>query len=274
MYPYSTHAIDAIGASAARLLSSGPAWITRRKERVTLLDETAVRRQMSVDFELPHDVAPVGLWLNERVWYAPLFFLQKGSDEPFDPDGDLRKPEPHFANFDLRDERGRALSLPPRTWNAAVTAAMLATLIRDGLHAHGRVITPSVDFAIAAIAAEICRAARMKAEQLVAKLRDPKDLSGAPLAAYEAELFLLDARDPFIRRMLDACAVASVVMVPRIGASARRGILKLAYDHEIVPLDGAGRLRPTLASTGLLGYDLWIDTLHRRRPAPLRIPSS
>jgi hypothetical protein len=96
MYPYHEQSIQAIGLSAAGLVAGGPDWITRRKERVALLDETAVRRQMSVDFELPSDLAPTGHWLGERVWYAPLFFLQKGSDAPFNPAAALRKPEPHF----------------------------------------------------------------------------------------------------------------------------------------------------------------------------------
>src|SRR3954451_12852644 len=117
MYPTDPNIIATLGANAARLLSDVGGWMVRRKESVDVLDETLVRRHMSVDFDLPDWVWPThnnsaGL----PVAYAPLFFLQKGSDDLPDPSAVMLDPPPHFANFDLRDAASRSMSLPPRTW--------------------------------------------------------------------------------------------------------------------------------------------------------------
>jgi hypothetical protein len=101
-----------LGELAAELLCDDAGWIHRRKETVRVLDESTIRRQVSVDFEIP-DQAPV--WHlgmdKKKVYLLPLLLLPKAPQQLMD--------------FDLRDEGGRALSLPSREENGEVSAAAL-----------------------------------------------------------------------------------------------------------------------------------------------------
>jgi hypothetical protein len=254
MYPQDPHSLQQLGETAARLLSSGPHWIRRRKEKLTLLDETTVRRQMSVDFALPGADGPMQHWGGTPVFYAPLFFLQKGSDKPFDPDARLEDPEPHFANFDLRDGTGKAQSLPPRTWNGMVSAEMLWAVARDAADYQRIRIAGQHYPGARGLLADICSTDQLRAVGLVDQLRD----SDAPTPE-ERLLRELDRRDATLRRLLDACAIASVVIVPLFGSDARRGIVKLSYDEQVADLRPR-RGRRLLAGLGLFGYELWVDT--------------
>ena len=58
-----------IAAINAALLHPGGHWIHRRKETVTILDETALRRQISVDFTLPDSID--GLDCGPEVKHPP-----------------------------------------------------------------------------------------------------------------------------------------------------------------------------------------------------------
>src|SRR6185436_9229776 len=98
LYPNRERELTRLGREAAHLLGNAD-WVLRRKEKVTLLDEITVRRQMSVDFQLPSDRKPFGHLDGDPVSYAPLFFLQKGLDEPFDEALPLKEPHKLFANF-------------------------------------------------------------------------------------------------------------------------------------------------------------------------------
>lgn len=257
LFPTNRYKLERLGALAAELLEPGeePHWLLRRKEKVTLLDDTAVRRQMSVDFCLPKTLAPLGKLGNESVFYAPLFFLPKGRDKPFDPEALLVEPEPLFANFDLRDERGTALTLPARTWNAAVTTELLAVVMRRELERRGSPAA-SAHRQLRDVAAEICHADSRNAESLLDLIRDRAGSRGQPLFG---ELRELDEEEPRFARILEACAYASVVMMPLTGRDACRGILKLSFDEQVTPI-GRRELRPSLAALGWAGYELWVQT--------------
>jgi len=95
-------------------------WIERRKESVVILDDTALRRQISVDFSL-------------RGWVTPLH-----SEEAKSPLGDLfcapvfvlPKSPSNLMAFDLLDEEGRSLWLISREDNARISAAGLLSMAR------------------------------------------------------------------------------------------------------------------------------------------------
>lgn len=220
-----------------------------------MVDETIVRRQMSVDFELPMGLNPVHVpSCEEPVFYAPLFFLQKGSDEPFDPRVALREPEPHFANFDFRDERGTALTLPPRSWNARITAAMLSTVIAEAAERLGKPLGADQQRNFKAFARILAPLDRRKAEARVNEIRRGE--------SQDSDLQLLrdlDRRDLQLQWVLDAVVISSVVMVPLLELQARGGIRKLSYDHQISPIIKEG-LQRTAARFGWTGYELWVET--------------
>jgi hypothetical protein len=91
--------IERIGNLVAPLLERDLSWIERRKESVEILDDTAVQRQISVDFSLREWVEP--LLHEEReglgdLFSAPLFVLPKS-------------PPSSLMNFDLSDGDGYSL---------------------------------------------------------------------------------------------------------------------------------------------------------------------
>src|SRR4051812_19033545 len=103
-----------LGRNAAILTVDDPTWIHRRKETITILDDTWFRRQVSVDFSLPniepHVIVGEGAESTE-LYGLPLTLL--------------RKAPPSFLRFDVRDELNRAIALPTREQNARVSEAAL-----------------------------------------------------------------------------------------------------------------------------------------------------
>lgn len=274
MYPEDPEQIAALGEDAERLLRGVTSWVTRRKETITVADDRIVRRMMSVDFQLPDWVKVrerPGCNDDERdrqvISYAPLFFLQKGSDDLPRPAAALEVPQPHFAGFDLRDEQGRAMSLPPRTWNAKVSIQAMRVALRRAAHAHDISLSESAESFAAEALEIIATAERNDAVRLLQDLRSPKTADKPELASLHAALLASDE----LAWLVAACAVASIVMVPLVGHDARWGIVKLAYNQEVE----FARLRLLPAAAGLSGYHFWFDapfigagTYHVEIPAP------
>jgi hypothetical protein len=243
-----------LGGIAYQLVGTGCGWVRRRKESVVFVDETLVRRHMTVDFELPPHVEAAQETNGDAVYYAPLFFLQKGSDRPFVATDPLGPPEPHFASFDYRNESGTALSLPARRWNALVTEAMLWVAARAAAE-HDPALNVDDDLALGVrgLLRSICEADRRDAGSVLSLLRS------TPQAERESRFVqTLDGNNATFRELLTAAAVSSVVMVPLIGEGRRRGIHKLAYDEQIVFFLPA--LRALGARLGWTGYEVWLDT--------------
>ena len=109
-----------IGGLIAPMVGAGSSWIERRKESVQLLDDTALRRQISVDFSLRRSVAPL---LDETesgrdpLYCAPIFVLPKSPA--------------NFRSFDLCDEDHHSLFLIAREDNARISAEVLIALVKD-----------------------------------------------------------------------------------------------------------------------------------------------
>jgi hypothetical protein len=274
MYPTEEGTIQNLGASAAKLLATVGEWVTRRKETVTVLDEALVRRHMSVDFELPRWVEPVHRSRDdEPVFYAPLFMLQKGSDDLPVPTKLMVEPPPHYAAFDVRSSTNEALSLPPRVWNAAVSIEALLAAART---AEQRMETPFPDrlwIWFEGYFRHICTSERNEAVRMIEELReaDPQSTDDEYVLLRD----LLDA-DATLDWLLEACAKSSVAMVPLVGREACQGVLKVSYNEQIarftLPAPGswfsASGARDGLAVSarlvgarlGWAGVNLWIDT--------------
>jgi hypothetical protein len=257
LYPDPDRDLARLGREAALLLRSAD-WVLRRKEKVTLLDEITVRRQMSVDFQLPSARKPLGVLDDEPVSYAPLFFLQKGLDEPFNPNLPLKEPHKLFANFDFRNEYGTALSLPPRAWNGLVTSHMLRAVLAEASRRHPP--APVDPTGVEAILHLVSTEEQLTAERFLEALRREESFDGERWTRDQAELLRLDREDRQLHRMLNLSASASVAMVPLIGRGARHGILKLSYDDQVATVrpPGARWLRPFFAAVGWAGYELWV----------------
>jgi hypothetical protein len=117
--------LQKIASVNAALLSMGGSWIHRRKEAVKIIDETALRRQVSVDFILPRTIKLAGKNVDlavkrsedgARVFCPPLFVLPK-------------RPSDLMA-FDLTNEAGISLPLMTMADNGLISAATLVALAK------------------------------------------------------------------------------------------------------------------------------------------------
>ncbi len=88
---------------------STPNWVNRRVEYMEFLDTRAVRRHISVDFDVPPD-APCILVGEQQFRLVPITNLQKGN----------------LTAFDLRDEDGCALWLPTSEYTSSILAPAVA----------------------------------------------------------------------------------------------------------------------------------------------------
>lgn len=224
---------------------------------------------MSVDFELPD-------WLEEThvsrddqsVYYAPLFMLQKGSDDLPPPSRVLVEPPPHFAGFDVRNSQNESLSLPPRRWNAAVSIEVLKLTVAAAAQRKGRVLTAAEWAVVEELTTHICTSERNEAVHMLEQVKYEKHEFPDE---YEWLRRLVNS-DATLDWLLEACAKSSITMVPLVGDAARQGIIKISFNEQIarfsVPSPGAlldGRGRKTLAKIvgsrlGWAGYEFWIDT--------------
>lgn len=264
VYSSDAAVVQAIAESMFRLLFDDDNLVLRRKERVALLDEAVIRRSLSVDYELPNDVQPIGTLRDEDVRYAPLFFLQKGSEREFDPKV-LTKPEPLFANFDFRDAGGKSLSLPPRVWNAQVTGRLLTLVVVKAAARQNISVDDNLRGLLEVDCDNLAASEQLAAVKWLSDLRNGRPTL-VPGGLWGPDHLLLrqlytDEFDSTVRRMLDVCAIASVVAVPLVGSEARSGIVKLSYDEQLEEMH-ASRLRERRVGVGLgwFGFELWFDT--------------
>ncbi len=95
------------------LIGSWDRWVKRRTEKIELVTDSRVRRRISVDFRLHHEIfgEPPVRWGPDPIHYVPLTMLEKAP----------------FMHFDLRDEQGAALPLITRQKSASIAAAALST---------------------------------------------------------------------------------------------------------------------------------------------------
>src|SRR5689334_9176646 len=90
--------IDQVADQVEPMLRDDLSWIERRKERVSIIDDTALRRQISIDFSLRREALPL-----------PNVPPDSNGDSLFCAPGFvLPKTPAHLMSFDLCDESGHS----------------------------------------------------------------------------------------------------------------------------------------------------------------------
>ena len=200
--------VENIAELIAPLLEKDLSWIERRKDSVTVLDDTALRRQISVDFSLRRTTSPLlearledGL---EALYCAPVFVLPKASG--------------NLMAFDLEDEDGHSLTLTSRVDNARISGAALVRMAMDCLGALGRVLPDDLEDQLRELAQSEPAHAKLVADRLRLGRR----------TSFSDELALLRS-DPRFCWWLSTFAHSSVVVVLFRSAGPRRKMAKLSF---------------------------------------------
>lgn len=200
--------LPAIGRQNSALLLDDVSWISRRREAVEILDETQLRRQITVDFRLPPSL-PNGLIPEEisgRGHCAPILVLPK-------------KPS-NLMSFDLLDSTGRSLPLATRRENAAISAATIVAMAET-------VLQTKPDPELTKRLVEIAESEALGGEQQVQALMSSED------ARFDDGQLNRLASDQRFRWWLYTVSHSSLIMVPapQLG---ERSIVKLAYREPIL----------------------------------------
>jgi hypothetical protein len=221
--------IERVGELIEPLLRDGLSWIERRKESVSILDDTALRRQISVDFTLrsttPALVEASGPG-DEAIYCAPVFALPKAPS--------------NLMAFDLEDESGRSLRVVSRSDNAHISGKALRRMA-------ARVLGREPDGALGDELELIARADADEGEQRALRLEQQ------PTQEYAAEAAKLLKDDRF-RWLLLTFAHSSILVVLFRSASPRRKLIKLTFEQ---PIESELRTR---ASLGWDPYRVWVDS--------------
>lgn len=204
---------------ALNRLIDDSSWVLRRKHAVELLDERLYRHHISLDLKLPADLPATTT--GEEAHYAPLLLLRKAPGR--------------FTRFDFRDETGRALSLPSRRENGAVSAALLLMLAERTLGDAGKPFPIS-------LALELRYIAHADApDALEILLNDWYESSGR--RSYQFRRPRYQRITTGLRGTLTDNATfwwairelahSSIVTVPLAGDADTRRIVKLSYDEVV-----------------------------------------
>lgn len=206
-----------LGVLCADLLEDTASWVHRRKETVSILDESALERQLSVDFSLC-SCPRAEDWLKltaeifgETLEAAPLFFLEK-------------RPA-WLMGFDLEDESGRSLPLMTSGDNGVLSAAMLEQIAKVYLEKRNQVLSATV----AGMLRSLAGGSRAEAERWLRRFEQPLD-SDTP---NDREAMAALWSDDDMRWWLLTMADASVVLVIYERSPAPRRVLKLGYEEPI-----------------------------------------
>ncbi len=224
-----------IGSLNADLLCDDVTWIHRRRERVEILDETALRRQVSIDFTLPAKVASLddpALGKTDdakSICVAPLVLLDKR------PRG--------LMNFDFVDEGNRSLPLMTSADNGQVSAATLKEICSRRLKEFAGVELPH---GVADQLEQIAVSPLAEALRWIERLESPLPSDVDP----EIGPALLDdeVAEWWIRRLGDS----SIVVALYEASSIERRIVKLSYEE---PIDA---ILPLTGSLGWSPYEVTI----------------
>jgi hypothetical protein len=104
-----------IGKIGAHVIGPNLTWIKRHVETVTLQTLTSARRQLTIDLDLPENLADSFPWRDgERMCYLPVALLLK---------------QPPVSNIDMLDEHKCSLPVLNRRENAEITYAAVMTVI-------------------------------------------------------------------------------------------------------------------------------------------------
>lgn len=114
-----------IGPIFSSLLLPGAEWIHRRRESIRIIDETALKRQISVDFTLPSELDDGAQLdqIDELGFPAPIFVLPKAPAR--------------LMTFDMVDASGKSLPLMTSAENRDASAATLVAMANATLKLRG-----------------------------------------------------------------------------------------------------------------------------------------
>jgi hypothetical protein len=222
--------IQALGNGIAPLLRD-LSWIERRKETVVILDDTALQRQISVDFSLRGGREPV---LEKdaslgNLYYAPVFALPKSPS--------------NLMAFDLTDESGAALHLISRQDNGRISGAALESMAQETLVA--KQLNLPAD-----LAAELQRLATGDA---ASGKQIARQLCEGPVGAWQKELSVLRDDERFLW-WLETLAHSSIVVVLFRSPRPRRKLIKMRFEE---PIQAE---QPILARFGWAPYRVGIES--------------
>ena len=227
--------IEKIADLVAPLLSEPLAWIERRKESVKILDDTALRREISLDFSLRSESVEPLLKAQRpdelALYCAPLFVLPKVSGA--------------LMGFDLCDEDGRSLRLPARDDNALISAAALIAMVNARLSAEKLAFPDELRERIRDIA---CSEDTLNAERLAQRL------TAGSFRRWSDQLKAVRA-DERLCWWIHTLAQSSLIVVLYRAADPRRKLIKLSFEESF----DSGDVR-ILTRLGWESYQVAIDS--------------
>ena len=224
--------ITEIGERVEPLIRDGLLWAERRTETVAILDDTALRRKLSVDFSLRRPTPPLlpaEEGTPERLYCAPAFALPKAPA--------------NLMAFDLTDETGRSLHLISRMDNARISGVALCCMARRVLQAAQMDVPTN-------LTDELDRIAQAGADEGEQRARR---LQASPDQAYAEQTAVLQQDERFTW-WLSTFAHSSIVAVLFRATKPRRKIIKLTFEQ---PIESELRLRTSL---GWDPYSVWVDS--------------
>jgi hypothetical protein len=205
--------LEQIGPLFSALLLPGAEWIHRRRESVRIVDETALKRQISVDFTLPSELNN-GTQLDqvdELGFPAPVFVLPKAPAR--------------LMSFDMVDASGKSLPLMTSAENRDASAATLVAMANTTLEIEG-LSEPSLSDELLSSLGKVARDDTHEAEGLANQLFDAERLNGLTPAL---TLLLKNERFCF---WLSTLAHSSIIPVWCLG-ERKREIVKLSFREPI-----------------------------------------
>jgi hypothetical protein len=104
------------GLTMLHLFIHSSAWVVRRVEHVSFLDERTVRRGVSIDYVAPPNAVTLRQPDGQHKHVLPMAIMRRKS----------------LVNFDLRDHGGRSLPLLALRQNQALTLAAVRANSGDG----------------------------------------------------------------------------------------------------------------------------------------------
>jgi hypothetical protein len=240
---------DVLADLCIRFVCDDSSWVARRKETVVVIDETTVRRQLSVDFDFA-DVADAVAATSDgkSVHWIPLLFLRKARGA--------------FTGFDFLDEFGRSLPLPLSVANAEVSASTLERLAVQLLSSSAAGSTHASDELLGLLRNIALEPDSNVAERLLGGLSTPHQHDPD-----RGDKRILWGNEKF-QWLAESLAASSIVVVPISELGDSRRIVKLSYDETLAPAqddwtEGRFRIlrrswRRLLETLGWRGYVLYV----------------
>lgn len=227
-------ALPRMAKTTCLLFARPEEWIHRRVERIYFKDHQVAHHQVSVDFTLPRNVAPVSTFDGKPMYVAPLFLLAKGMLDPLRVGKrprrrffflgkrpvDLTKraiPSTRYSNVNFTNQDGRSLPILTREQSAQLTVAML---LQEAERIVGSDrVTGQLQNEIAAIPYRSWLDLQEVLDWLLYK----------KVCCWDARLRL--RKDKYFRELIFTFASHRLIVCLLNGEEPRRPIYKLSYDE-------------------------------------------